>query len=257
MRGKFIRHNNARSALNIDPLKRIFNSEEEFVDWLYKYVVPDYYGIPLGMKLWEKILEELKNNLVNIPRKLFYFIENEILPHIKIKGMADLQVLMFDYTYLLRKKWPFSSADAGDNNNIHIVKERVEESTFKRTKNPRKTLGIDPLEKTNFKSLDEFIGWIYRYLVPDFYKLPLGTELYELLKNKILKDRTVIPWDLYYYVCGWISQKEESGELFIGNKPSPGIRCTVLTKALREKFPFPDDNYALRRIEIMNGNYES
>ena len=105
MRAKFIKHNNPRDTLGIGILnKRDFNSYEEFIDWLYRYLIPDFYNIPNGPKLWDQIKKLImEEKLTVIPQELYYYITNGIIPDVKINGMNIGSWKALD----LRKKYPF------------------------------------------------------------------------------------------------------------------------------------------------------
>lgn len=112
MKVKFIKHKNPRQTLGADILnKRNFNSYEEFIEWLYKYVVPNYYGMPNGPELWNKIKNiSLEEKYTVIPRSLFDYIQYTIFPDIKIKKGKYFYPLNEEEgwdPYDLRERYPF------------------------------------------------------------------------------------------------------------------------------------------------------
>ena len=106
MKAKFIKHNTARTALGVDVLsQRDFKSYNEFINWLYDYIVPSFYGIPKGRELWNKIKKIVKREDSYIPWDLLNYIGREIIPWIKINGEKDR---IRSYYIDLRNKFPFS-----------------------------------------------------------------------------------------------------------------------------------------------------
>ena len=106
MKAKFIKHNNPRGTLDIGILaKKIFKTNEEYIDWLYKYVVPDFYGMENGPDLWNKIKNYIKIHWGNMPDPLVDYISKKIEPYIKITQEEK----NLHWPILLRKKYPFSS----------------------------------------------------------------------------------------------------------------------------------------------------
>ena len=86
MKAKFIRHNDPRKTLGISPaLKRDFINREEFVDWMYRYLVPDFYGIPNGPELEAKVRSKLRGTTNYIPQDFFVYVRDFIIPEINIK----------------------------------------------------------------------------------------------------------------------------------------------------------------------------
>ena len=252
MKAKFIKHKNPRRSLGLDPLfKREFDSKEDFVDWLYRYLVPNFYGMPNGLKLWKHIMNMLKEEgSGNIPSKLFGYIHEEIIPNITVDGISETDTLLFTlsgYTLLLRQKYPFSTDDSFKNPELYIVKDKIQESNFKRYDNPRKTLGLDPLSKREFKNIKEFIDWLFYYVVPDYYNMPNGPELYQKIKEIVKKDNTRIPRGLARYIYDKIIApgiKMERDRDKVSNFP-------IL---LRERFPFSDFNINLGS-DILESNF--
>lgn len=85
MRAKFIKHKDPRKTLGLSILdKREFNSYEEFIDWLYKYLVPHFYGMKNGPELWYKIKKLIKRDNTIIPQELYEYINEEIGNDVKI-----------------------------------------------------------------------------------------------------------------------------------------------------------------------------
>ena len=106
MKAKFIRHNDARKSLGVDILsKREFDSYEEFINWLYRYAVPDFYKMDNGPKLWNLIKRTVKRQGTLIPIELYEYIVNEIKPSIQIKNY-DITYMGWDPEHL-RGKYPF------------------------------------------------------------------------------------------------------------------------------------------------------
>ena len=107
MKAKFIKHKNPREALGLDPLsKRDFKSMEEFVDWLYKYMVPNFYNMPNGPDLYALIKKKLKSGDSYMPGEFYNYIRLTILPEVKINGKTELQKTIWFPQYL-REKYPF------------------------------------------------------------------------------------------------------------------------------------------------------
>ena len=92
MKAKFIKHHNPRKTLGLDPLeRRNFSSFKEFLDWLYYYVVPNFYNMDNGPKLWNKIINNTGKGLY-LPQDLFNYLLNNIIFECKIgkdKGAND------------------------------------------------------------------------------------------------------------------------------------------------------------------------
>lgn len=104
MRAKFIKHKNPRKSLGLDMLsKRDFDSYEEFVDWVYKYLIPNFYGMPNGPELYKKIIKTVRKEGSIIPQDVFNYIFYKIKPNIKIKGQTMSHWSSRD----IRSKYPF------------------------------------------------------------------------------------------------------------------------------------------------------
>lgn len=112
---------------------------------------------------------------------------------------------------------------------------------FIKHKDPRRVLGLDRLSRRSFQTFKDFIDWVYLYVVPDFYHMPHGTKLYDLIKRKVVKEGTDIPWDLYYHICDNILR-----EVTITQEDSMYLTCSRFPTPLRTRFPFSDDNSILQ-----------
>ena len=71
---------------------------------------------------------------------------------------------------------------------------------FIKHKNPRVSLGLDPLSKRDFESYDEFLDWLHDYIIPNYYNIPNGPELSRKIEKIADEEDLLIPEDLYNYI---------------------------------------------------------
>lgn len=90
MRAKFIKNNNPRKTLGLDPLeKRYFRDRYDLEDWLIRVFIPDYYGTSNFVDIAEKIKEESQteyNQLHYLPENLYRKIVEMLR---EIEGYSD------------------------------------------------------------------------------------------------------------------------------------------------------------------------
>ena len=107
MKAQFIRHKDPWRALGLSILnKRNFKNSEEFITWLYKYVVPDFYGMSNGRDLYHKLKTILGGSGLAVPHELYEYIEYKIVPEISFEDGTTPEVL--GWPLLLRGMYPFS-----------------------------------------------------------------------------------------------------------------------------------------------------
>lgn len=110
MKAKFIKHNNPRQALGIT--QKNFDNFDQFMEWLYEYVVPDFYNMPNGPKLKKKIKSLVVGTGFNIPEDLYDYIGNKIIPIVKVQNLNSGDINF--WPYLLRMKYDLPQS----NNNL-------------------------------------------------------------------------------------------------------------------------------------------
>ena len=228
MRTKFIKHRNPRRNLGLGPLhRRNFKSIEDFINWLFNYLIPDFYGMENGPELWEKVEKITKEENTLIPEDLFQYIEYNIIRDILINDLSRGKTLNYDYMSDLKDKiHEYNTAIKNLNRSHGPLKEM---QRFVKSKNPRKALGLDILSKREFDSYEEFIDWLYKYLVPDFYGMPNGPKLYNKIEKIVDKEKTYVPRDfLYYFNRSFWYEIKINGEF-------PRTEWIYL---LRDKWPF-------------------
>ena len=102
VKAKFIKYKDPRRSLGLNILsKRDFKSYEEFVDWLYNYLIPHYYNMPNGPKLWKKMREITELEKSYVPNDFLDYFKKELEKEIKIEGRPPL----IHWIYFLNKKW--------------------------------------------------------------------------------------------------------------------------------------------------------